>query len=169
MSLLHGGQVVPAGNQKTDGDEFIPPDVGLMGGEWQVLGSLYGWKTAQDKANNQNATFGVLSALLITLSFPIFIAAPDFGQFADENGLSPCGVDTEAVSMRPMGIGYFANIRATWWHVHGTLMKYEDRVGGLLDFIHRIRSHIISQLPPTIAAPFIVRHLHLRINLALYG
>lgn len=107
MSLLLGGKTTTEGSQKTDdgGDAFLPspPEVGLMGGEWQVLGRLYGWKSAQDKANTQNATFGVLSALLITLSFPLFISAPDFGNFADDNGLSPCGVDTESVSMRPMG------------------------------------------------------------------
>ena len=67
--------------------------------EWVMLGRLHGWKHVQDKANTQNATFGVLSALLITLSFPLFISQPNFSAFADDDGMSPCGVDTSKVSL----------------------------------------------------------------------
>ena len=66
--------------------------------EWFMLGSLHGWRAVQEKANSQNATFGVLSALLLTLSFPLFISAPDFMAFADDDGLSPSGVDSSKVS-----------------------------------------------------------------------
>lgn len=38
------------------------------------------------QANTQNTTFGLLSVLLITLSFPAFLSAPQFD--ADENGLA---------------------------------------------------------------------------------
>ena len=99
MDLVTGGRnQVHCEPGKPEGDR---PEDGVNGdgnNEWMMMGRLHGWKTVKEKCTTQCATFGVLSALLLTLSFPVFISPPDFNLYADEDGKSPCGVDVQQVS-----------------------------------------------------------------------
>lgn len=83
---------------------WTPKGTYLRAPEWQILGHVIGWQATADKANAQNTNFGVLSALLVGLSFPAFVSPPDFESLADAYGNMPSGLSASSVrpsSLRP--------------------------------------------------------------------
>jgi hypothetical protein len=66
---------------------------------WLVMGALLGWRTTQKQAMDILTTLSIISALIITLSFPALIMPPPFMALADADGLTKSGCQVTALEI----------------------------------------------------------------------